>query len=209
MFYFGICVIINNTNGLAFQIRVVIIMLEKIKAVDDNLINSVSKLHNPVLNKIMLAMTFMGDQGKVWFLVLAIILYFKRSLYIGVSFFSALAVSWLFAEIIIKRIVARVRPCHKLDEENLILRKMPKFYSFPSSHSATSFAMCTVSFFLCGTWVTVFMFLIALGISFSWFYLQAHYMTDVVCGILLGIIIAILAVKITAMIMSPIVPVIK
>ena len=73
-------------------------MLEKIKAVDDELINSVSKLHNPVLNKIMLIMTFMGDQGKVWFLVLALILYFKRSLYMGTTFFSALAISWLFAE---------------------------------------------------------------------------------------------------------------
>ena len=184
----------------------VIFMLEKIKAVDDKLINSVSKLHNPVSNKIMLIMTFLGDQGKVWFLVLALLLYFKRSLYVGVSFFSALAVSWLFAEIIIKRMVARVRPCHKIDEENLILRKIPKFYSFPSSHSATSFAMCTVSLFLCSTWVTVLMFVIALGISFSRFYLQAHYMTDVVCGILLGVIIAILAVKITAAIMSPILP---
>ena len=179
-------------------------MLEKIKAVDDELINSVSKLHNPVLNKIMLIMTFMGDQGKVWFLVLALILYFKRSLYMGTKFFSALAISWLFAEVIIKRMVARVRPCHKIEEENLILKKVPKFYSFPSSHSATSFAMCAVSFYLCDTWVTLIIFVIALGISFSRFYLQAHYMTDVVCGIVLGIIIGIAAVKVTGIIIPPI-----
>ena len=106
----------------------------------------------------------------------------------GTTFFSALAISWLFAEVIIKRMVARVRPCHKIEEENLILKKVPKFYSFPSSHSATSFAMCAVSFYLCDTWVTLIIFVIALGISFSRFYLQAHYMTDVVCGIVLGII---------------------
>lgn len=184
-------------------------MLEKIKAIDDKLINFVKKLHNPVLNRIMLAMTFLGDQGKIWFLILALIIYFKRSLYIGVSFFSALAVSWILAEVIIKRIVARVRPCHKIDEENLILKKIPKFYSFPSSHAATSFAMCTVSFMLCGTWLTVVMFIIALGISLSRFYLQAHYMTDVVCGIAVGIIIGILAVKITAVVMSPLAQTIK
>lgn len=187
----------------------VIIVLEKIKAIDDKLINSVAKIHNPVLNRIMLTMTFLGDQGKVWFLILVIIPYFRRSWFLGVAFFSALAVSWLLAEIIIKRIVARVRPCHKLEEENLILKRIPKFYSFPSSHAATSFAMCTVSFLLCGTWLTVIMLVLALGISFSRFYLQAHYLTDVVCGIILGIIIGVLTVRVTAVAISPIAQAIK
>ena len=139
--------------------------------------------------------TFLGDAGKVWFLTIAVIVYFKRSLYVGLSLFWSLGISFILAEIVIKRIVARVRPCHKMDEENLILKKMPKFYSFPSSHSATSFAMVTASFFLCGTWTTCAILLIAVGISFSRFYLQAHYLTDVLCGIILGIISGAVVVK--------------
>ena len=181
-------------------------MLKKIKEADDTLIEKVAKLHNPVLNKIMLFMTFLGDQGKVWFLILAIICYVRRSLYIGVTFFSALFVSWLFAEIIIKRIVCRVRPCHKIEQDTLILKKIPKFYSFPSSHSATSFAMFTVSVVFCPLWATMVMLVIAIGISFSRFYLQAHYLTDVICGIVVGVLIAVIAVAVNNHIMSAVNP---
>ena len=181
-------------------------MLKKIKDIDDKLISDIAKIHNPLLNKLMLFMTFLGDQGKVWFLILAIVVFFRRSLYIGVTFFSALFVSWLFAEIIIKRIVCRVRPCHKIEEELLILKKIPKFYSFPSSHSATSFAMCTVSFFFCAPWVTLVMLVIALGISFSRFYLQAHYLTDVICGIFVGVLIAVISVAVNYYIMHSVNP---
>jgi len=181
-------------------------MLKKIKDADDKLIEGIAKLHNPVLNKIMLFMTFLGDQGKIWFLVLAIIVFFRRSLYIGVTFFSALFVSWLFAEIIIKRIVCRVRPCHKIEQETLILKKIPKFYSFPSSHSATSFAMFTVSIFFCPLWATMVMLVIAVGISFSRFYLQAHYLTDVICGIFLGVLIAVISVAVNYHIMHSVNP---
>jgi len=170
-------------------------MLKKIKAVDDKLSNSVARIHTPYLNQFMLFMTFLGDAGKVWFLFIAVVAYFKRSLYVGTALFMSLLVAFLSAEVIIKRIFERERPCSKIDEELLILKKMPKFYSFPSSHSATSFAMVTASYLLCGTWFTVIMFIIALGVAFSRFYLQAHYLTDVICGIIIGIICGFFMVK--------------
>ena len=181
-------------------------MIEKIKAIDDKLSMSVMKIHNPILNKIMLFMTFLGDAGKVWFLTIAVIVYFKRSVYIGTSLFLSLAVSFLSAEVVIKRIFERERPCNKIDEELLILKKIPNFYSFPSSHSATSFAMATAAFMLCGTGITVCVFVIALGIAFSRFYLQAHYMTDVICGIAIGIISGLLMVKFSYFIFNSINP---
>ena len=50
------------------------------------------------------------------------------------------------------------------------------------------------------------MLVIALGISFSRFYLQAHYLTDVICGIILGILIAVIAVVVNYRIMNAINP---
>ena len=181
-------------------------MFEKIKQTDEKLSESVVKIHTPWLNKVMLFMTFLGDQGKVWFLAMAIIILLKRSVYVGTSLFLSLAVSFLSAEVVIKRMVGRVRPCHKIDEENLILRKMPKFYSFPSSHSATSFAMATVSFMLLGAGYTVVLMIIAVGISFSRFYLQAHYLTDVLCGIIFGILSAVIVVKLLYALLNSIDP---
>lgn len=172
-------------------------MLEKLKRIDDKLSSSVTKIHNPVLNKIMLLMTFLGDQGKIWFLFIAIVSYAKRSLYISTAFFFSLLVAFLSAEVVIKRLVERERPCSKIDKELLLLKKVPQFYSFPSSHSATSFAMATASFMLCGMGFTVTMMVIAVGVALSRFYLQAHYLTDVLCGIVIGILCTVITIRIT------------
>lgn len=181
-------------------------MLEKIKSFDDRLIEKIGKLHTPLMNKIMLFMTFLGDGGKIWFFIIAVILYFHRSVYLGTALLLSLGVGILTAEGIIKRIVCRVRPCHKMDEDELILKKMPHFYSFPSSHSATSFAVTTASFMLCNHWVALFMLCIALGIAFSRFYLQAHYLTDVICGVALGIVCGIITVKLVYVVLNSINP---
>lgn len=170
-------------------------MLDKIKSVDDRLIASVAKLHTPVLNKIMRFLTFLGDGGKVWFLIIGLYFIFTRQAIPAISMLFGLGLGILAAEGIVKRIVCRVRPCHKIDEEMLILKKMPTFYSFPSSHSSTSFAMVSVSFILCRPWIACIILVIATGIAFSRFYLQAHYLTDVICGILLGIVCGAVTVK--------------
>lgn len=163
-------------------------MLQKIQTTDDKLIDKVARLHSPFTNKVMRGLTFLGDQGKIWIVIWALIFYFSHSIYVGVSILISVLFAFVSSEVIIKRIVARVRPCHKIDEEHLVLKKIPKFYSFPSSHSATSFAMVTMSIIHCSMWTTIAVLILAIGISFSRFYLQAHYLTDVVCGIIIGII---------------------
>ncbi len=170
-------------------------MLNKIKVTDDRLIEKVAALHRPFLNKLMRFLTFLGDQGKIWILIWALICYFKRSVYVGVSILVSVLFAFVSSEVIIKRIVGRVRPCHKIDEENLVLKKIPKFYSFPSSHSATSFAMLTLSLLHCSLPTTLVILVLAIGISFSRFYLQAHYLTDVLCGIVIGIVCSLFMYK--------------
>ena len=167
-------------------------MLEKIKKIDDTLIEKVTVLHGPFLNSLMRFLTFLGDQGKVWFVILAYIAWTKRSLYVFISILVSVLFAFISSEVIIKRIVGRVRPCHKIEEENLVLKKIPKFYSFPSSHSATSFAMVMMAVIHCNIPTTILILILAVGISFSRFYLQAHYLTDVMCGIIIGIVFSLL-----------------
>lgn len=181
-------------------------MLNKIKSIDDRLIALVGKLHTPVLNKIMLFITFLGDGGRVWFLIIGLYFIVTRQVLPSICMLFGLGIGILTSEAIVKRIFCRVRPCHKIDEEMLILKKMPHFYSFPSSHSCTSFTMVSVSFAFCNTWVACTVLVIALGIAFSRFYLQAHYLTDVVCGILLGIICGAITVKLVFLAASSINP---
>ncbi len=163
-------------------------MLKKIKQLDDELIQKVAKIHTPFLNSFMRTLTFLGDHGKIWAVVWLSISFYRKSLYVLLSILISVLFAFISSEVIIKRIVARVRPCHKIDEELLVLKKIPKFYSFPSSHSASSFAMVLMTSMYCNGWITLAMLILAIGISFSRFYLQAHYLTDVLCGIIIGLI---------------------
>ncbi|MBQ1389658.1 MAG: phosphatase PAP2 family protein [Clostridia bacterium] len=181
-------------------------MLEKIQKRDDVLIQKVAKLHRPFLNKLMRFLTFLGDQGKIWLLIIALEVWKTQSLYVFVSMFVSVLFAFILSEVIIKRIVGRVRPCHKIDEEDLILKKIPKYYSFPSSHSATSFAMLTMCIIHCDFLTVLVVFVLAAGISFSRFYLQAHYFTDVMCGIAIGIIFPLIMAKIIYIIFSAYAP---
>ena len=70
-----------------------------------------------------------------------------------------------------------------------LLVASPADYSFPSGHTLAAFETA-VSVFLyhriCGS----FMLVLAACIAFSRMYLFVHFPTDVLCGMLLGILIA-------------------
>ncbi len=171
-------------------------VLNKVRSADERLAVSVGKIHKPLLDKLMRTMSFLGSGGKIWFIFTAGVYAKIRSAGVFFAMLISLALSWLVTEVIIKHIVRRDRPFHKLDIEELAVKKKPSFYSFPSSHSATSFAVFTVILLLCSHWLALAAFAFAAGVSFSRFYLQVHYLTDVLCGIVFGIVCALLVVKV-------------
>ena len=68
-------------------------------------------------------------------------------------------------------------------------------YSFPSGHSAASFAAVSAMYFTkCSLWKPVVF--VAAAIAFSRLYLYVHFPTDVAAGILLGILSGLAAAKI-------------
>lgn len=161
-------------------------MFSHIQQWDDRMLNRISKLRTERLNKIMVAVTTIGNSGIVWFALSAILLPFQKYRTSGIAMIIAIAVSWLFGEIGIKNLVGRVRPCYKVDEEQLLI-KNPPHYSFPSGHTTSSFAATTVMFFMHPI-LAIPMFFLAVLIGFSRTYLLVHYMTDVLAGLALGII---------------------
>ncbi len=178
-------------------------LLNKVRYVDERLSISIGKLHTPILDKLMRTMTFLGNGGKVWFLIIAVVYAVRKNTSVFFAMLISLALSWVTTEIIIKHIVRRDRPFQKLDVGELAVKKKPSYYSFPSSHSSTSFAMFTVIFLLCSHWLALAALLIAVGVSFSRFYLQVHYLTDVLCGIAFGIVCALFTVKVIIIVAPP------
>lgn len=162
-------------------------MLKLIQYIDDMVLEWIGRLHTPLLNKIMIFFSMLGTKGSVWFIICIPFLANKRTTFIGVNILVALSITAICGEGIIKHLVCRMRPCHKLENDDLIVKR-PSFYSFPSGHTASSFAVTTVAIIRCPVYIWAGILLIALIIAFSRIYLRVHYLTDVVCGVLLGVI---------------------
>jgi undecaprenyl-diphosphatase len=84
-------------------------------------------------------------------------------------------------------VFGRIRPFDVNTTIELLIRK-PRDYSFPSGHTAVSFAVAT-SLYLCGyNRLCILAFVIAAMIAFSRMYLYVHYPTDIIGGVVVGIV---------------------
>lgn len=134
------------------------------------------------------AVTFLGDKGLIWLLTAGIMLFFPSYRKWGITIICALAITALTGEIILKNLVERPRPFTQFSELELLI-SAPDSFSFPSGHSASSFAAATVLFH-CRKSFGIPAFILAGLIAFSRLFLFVHYPSDVLAGSCLGCIIA-------------------
>ena len=161
-------------------------MLKKIQRLDNLIVEKIARLHTPFLNRIMVLFTKLGNGAFVWWITLCFpFMLMKKTRATGVYLTLALGVTFVLGEIIIKHIIGRMRPSSKLDDDELIIKR-PKDYSFPSGHTASSFTAFAVTLFRCSPAIFLPVLLVALIIGFSRMYLRVHYLSDVVCGAILG-----------------------
>ena len=92
---------------------------------------------------------------------------------------------------VIKNLVARPRPFQAFDREIVLLIPPPGEYSFPSGHTLHSFA-AAVTIFLHNKKAGVAALLLAALIAFSRLYFFVHFPTDVLAGMVLGTLAALL-----------------
>ena len=100
---------------------------------------------------------------------------------------AALIVDVILCNVILKNLIARVRP-YDVNTAVQVLVVKPKDFSFPSGHTAASFASVT-ALYLAGEkklWKGVCV--LAVLIAFSRLYLYVHYPTDILGGIVVGIL---------------------
>ena len=134
----------------------------------------------------MAVITHLGTGGSVWFALCIPLIISRQLRTAGLNILLSLFITWLIGEITIKRLVARVRPSEELPEDEQIIKR-PKFYSFPSGHSASSFSVVAVTILRCPLWIIIPVAILATLIAFSRLYLRVHYLTDVVAGVVLGL----------------------
>lgn len=155
------------------------------------------QLHTPVLTWIMKLASRLGDAGFIWILLGVILLLIPKTRKIGVIMAVALILDMITCNIILKPLVARTRPYDVNTAIDLLIRA-PKDFSFPSGHTAASFAAASALWFAKAKklWIPAVVLAVLIAVSRMYFYV--HYPTDVLAGMLLGIFCGWVAEKVVS-----------
>ena len=174
-------------------------MEQMIRAFDDSIYNLVLNMRNPLLTEILKVFTNFGGIINLFFITLIttiiLLILKKRKFAIAISL-NILISSTTY--IIVKSIFQRPRP--PIDERLI----EEAGYSFPSGHTTNNVAFYGLAIYLICTNVKnkllrnvlcCILAFIPLVIAFSRVYLRVHYPSDIIGGIILGVVCLTLFIK--------------
>ena len=159
--------------------------LEKYLEIDSRISAYFASDNNAFLQSGFSVISHLGS-GLVFFSILIILWLFFYDYFSQIVLFILFAeIAGLFAIIILRYATRRKRP---FVYRNPFWFSPWNKYSFPSHHAFRAFMVATILGIKYPI-STPFLFFVAISISFSRIYLSKHYLTDVVAGAIIGIII--------------------
>lgn len=138
------------------------------------------------------------EKGLPLVIIAIALLFFKKTRKVGFVMVVSMVIGLIFTNLFIKNYVARLRP---FQSGRLEIVNWWKYvgsvhvgeYSFPSGHATATMAAMTAIFLTCNKKYSWLGFLFVLLMGFSRNYLMVHYPSDVVAGMLVGLVSALLA----------------
>lgn len=104
------------------------------------------EIHQAWLDKLMVFITHFATGGAFWICLGLLFLFWKKSRKMGLCILLAMAMTYLFGNLILKNLFQRMRP-YWIDPSVQILVGPLRDYSFPSGHTMVSFASAQAIFF--------------------------------------------------------------
>ncbi len=158
-----------------------------------HLLNS---FHSVLLDEVMKLITFLGD-GLFGALFGLIFIFYRVRIAIFIT--AAWMFSGLFAQLL-KHLVfpGELRPHAYFAELGIEIYRVSGLdihmnFSFPSGHSATSFAVFLgLSFFVKNRYLKLVLFIIACLTAYSRVYLGEHFLSDILAGSALGVLTSVI-----------------
>ncbi|MBO5089263.1 MAG: phosphatase PAP2 family protein [Lachnospiraceae bacterium] len=168
---------------------------------DLNVLNWIQEnLRSNVLDIVLPAVTFLGDKGWLFIVIAVLLVLLPKTRLWGAKLSTSLILGLVFGNMLLKNVVARIRPYDVVENVNLLVDKLSD-YSFPSGHTMASFEFFTVVCFMPIKKIyKVLAGILAFTIAFSRLYLYVHYPTDVLGGMFFGTLFGIMGVRIVDMI---------
>ncbi|MCM8711561.1 phosphatase PAP2 family protein [Clostridium sp. SYSU_GA19001] len=170
--------------------------MESLLNIDKSILYFLSvSLKNPFFDVVMPFISWINNHGEVW-IAISIILMINKNTSIrrlGITMLIGLALGYLTGEASLKNFVGRERPVGEEYNFDFIIPK-PTSYSFPSGHTTSSFAAFGVCLFKKAKY-RYWVLLLSSTIAFSRLYLHVHYPSDILGGIILGLLCGWVAVN--------------
>lgn len=159
-------------------------MLEIIQAIDTQILLFIQdNLRVPILNPVMVFLSYIGQAGIIWILICVLLMTKKKYRKAGFYTLIIMAVCYILNDIAAKNIIQRPRPFDTIPELT-VLTHLPRSYSLPSGHAASSFAAAfTLSRQLDKRGK---FYILAVLITLSRPYVGVHYVSDIIVGAAVG-----------------------
>ena len=168
-------------------------MVEYLRELDASIVLFFQEyVRNPVLTPILKFITMLGNVALVWIVISVILFCMQKTRRTGLMGIIALLLSLLINNLFLKNIINRARPYELIEELKLLIQK-PVDSSFPSGHTASSFAVGCILFRKLPRKWGIPALVLAFAIAFSRLYLGAHFLSDILFGMVSGIGISYLA----------------
>ena len=178
------------------------IVIQKLNQFDTDLFVWLNGRYIPWLDPFMIGVTERNTWIPFYVLLVGWLIYRYRQQAGGflLTIIAAVAIADQVASSVLKPLTHRLRPCHVVALQKLIhpVLECGGSYGFVSSHAATTFALATTLWLLFGkqyAWIK-WGFLWAALVSYSRIYVAAHYPLDVLAGVGIGVLSALLSVSV-------------
>jgi len=155
----------------------------------------IQNMHVDWLTVIMKIFTTMGNAGICWIVLSLVLAVIPKTRKCGLTMIMAMAITFILGNLVFKNLAARARPCW-VDYDTFAAIKngirQQHDFSFPSGHTMNGITASLVIFFHYRR-EGIIAFAVAVIIAFSRMYFFVHWPTDILAGVLLGAVDAVIS----------------